>query len=241
MDIKLLPPAPATEIPPCPGSERIVAIGEEARQILQEAGIPCLIGGGIALWAYGRRRCTKDMDLFLPWQYPEEAMNVLARHGFHTRDTDAGWLYKAMKQDVLIDLIVYTTGNIRLDEETFRRSRTFSLDHYLLPVLGPEDLLFRKILSFREDTPKDWFDALSIVCPTLVAFDWDYFLERVGDRYAGRALSFLIFAQSECGKACAPGKAMEALFERWRQMPGADHDCHPGPVTFSHTELPPSE
>ena len=237
MDVKFLPPAPATEIPPCPGSERILAIGEEARLILQEAGIPALVGGGIALWAYGRRRCTKDMDLFIPWQCPEDALNVLARHGFHTRDTDARWLYKAIKQDVLIDLIVYTTGNIRLDEETFRRSRTFSLDQYLLPVLGPEDLLFRKILSFREDTPKDWFDALSIVCPTLVEFDWDYFLDRVGDRHAGRALSFLIFAQSECGKACAPSQALEALLERWRQLPGQQEDCRPGPVTFAPADV----
>lgn len=233
MERKLLPPAPTTEIPPCPGSERILAIGDEARKLLEAAGIPCLVGGGIALWAYGRRRCTKDMDLFLPSQLPEQAMNVLARHGFHTRDTDAGWLYKALKQDVLIDLIVYTTGNIRLDAETFRRSRTFCLDHYVIPVLGPEDLLFRKILSFREDTPKDWFDALSIVCPTRVAFDWDYFLERTGDRYAGRALSFLVFAQSECGKACAPAHAIEALLELWRRQPMSDEGCHPGPVTFS--------
>ncbi|MNT63001.1 hypothetical protein D3C72_2007720 [compost metagenome] len=97
--------------------------------------------------------------------------------------------------------------------------------------------MFRKILSFREDTPKDWFDALSIVCPTLVEFDWEYFLDRVGDRYAGRALSFLIFAQSECGKACAPNQAMETLLERWRQMPTPEHNCHPGPITFS----PPDE
>lgn len=236
MDVKLLPPAPATEIPPCPGSERILQIGDEARRILEAAGIPALVGGGIALWAYGRRRCTKDMDLFIPWSSPEDALNVLARHGFHTRDTDAGWLYKATKQDVLIDLIVYTTGNIRLDEATFQHSRTFVLDHFVLPVLGPEDLLFRKILSFREDTPKDWFDALSIVCPTLVEFDWEYFLERVGSAHAGRALSFLIFAQSECGKACAPSQAFETLLERWRQPPRSQDACRPGPILFSRPE-----
>lgn len=235
MERKLLPPGPVTELPACKGTEQILAVGDEARRLLQEAGIPCLVGGGIALWAYGRRRCTKDMDLFLPSQLPEKAMNVLARHGFHTRDTDASWLYKAIKRDVLIDLIVYTTGNIRLDEETFRRARSFTIDPYVLPVLGPEDLLFRKILSFREETPKDWFDALSIVCPTLVEFDWGYFLERVGELHAGRALSFLVFAQSECGKACAPSHAMEVLLERWRRMPTGEPTCHPGPVTF----LPP--
>jgi len=230
--VLLLKGVPHIEIPPCPGTAQILATGQEACALLDAAGFPFMIGGGVALWAYGRKRCTKDFDIFLPSELPHKALNVLARHGFHTRDTDGAWLYKAFKHEVLIDLIVWTTGNIRLDAETFERTRRFRVNGHTFRVMGPEDLLFRKILSFREETPKDWYDALSMVQQPIPAFDWEYFMRRVEGRHIYRVLSFLLFAQGQLGAASVvPPGLIHALIECCTEA-GFTPVPVPGPVTF---------
>lgn len=230
--VLLLQGVPQIEIPPCPGTAQILATGQEACAILESAGFPFMVGGGVALWAYGRKRCTKDMDIFLPAELPHKALNVLARHGFHTRDTDGAWLYKAIKHDVLIDLIVWTTGNIRLDAETFERARPFRVNGHTFQVMGPEDLLFRKILSFREETPKDWYDGLSMVAQPIPAFDWDYFMRRVQDCHAYRVLSFLLFAQGQLGTtSVVPPGLIQALLDT-RVHPSFTPEGVPGPISI---------
>ena len=114
---RLLPRGDALAPVPLPDDRLLLAAGHEASAILGQANVPHMVGGGIAVWAYGRRRYTKDIDLFIPAKLPFVSLDALGKRGFHTRDTDASWLYKAFKYGVLIDLIVWTTGNIRLDEE----------------------------------------------------------------------------------------------------------------------------
>lgn len=234
--VLLLKDVPQIEIPACSGTAQILATGQEACAVLEAAGFPYMIGGGVALWAYGRKRCTKDFDIFLPVQLPHRALNELARRGFHTRDTDAGWLYKAFKHDVLIDLIVWTTGNIRLDAETFERTRLFAVNGHEFRVMGPEDLLFRKILSFREETPKDWYDALSMVGETQCGFDWDYFMRRVEGRHVYRVLSFFLFAQGELGaQSVVPPGLVRALLGGC-VAPEVAPRAMPGPLTLVSEE-----
>lgn len=196
--------------PPLPDVKRLLSAGHEACQVLTEAGVPHMVGGGLAIWAYGRRRATKDIDLFIPPKIPYVALDALGKRGFFTRDSDAGWLYKAYKQDILIDIIVWTTGNIRVDEETFRRIRQVQIDGYPFTIMGPEDMLFRKILSHREER-RDWYDGLSMLAQTAEPFDWQYFMHRVGPLHARRVLSFLLYAQSELGTDAVPRPVIDDL------------------------------
>jgi predicted nucleotidyltransferase len=211
---------------------QLLAIGHEACRVLTEAGIPSLVGGGVAVWAYGRRRFTKDMDLFIPSRIPHLALDALGRHGFHTRDTDAFWLYKAIKQGVLVDLIVWTTGNIRVNDETFERARCARIDGFPFTLMSPEDVLFRKILSHREER-RDWYDALSMLAAPHATFDWEYLLRLVGERYARRTLSFFFYAQSELHPDVAPPHVISELLAR------LDLGASPvplGPILFAPAE-----
>lgn len=196
----------------------LLAIGHEACRVLTQAGIPNLVGGGVAVWAYGRRRYTKDMDLFIPPRIPLVALDALGKHGFHTRETDASWLYKAIKQDVLVDIIVWTTGNIRVNEETFERSRAAQIDGLTFTLMGPEDVLFRKILSHKEER-RDWYDGLSMLARPFAAFDWEYFLRLVGTTYARRTLSFLFYAQTEIRPEVVPPHVLAELLGRLPEAP----------------------
>lgn len=190
------------------------AVFGEACRILEEAGIPYVMGGGVAIRAYGRTRPLKDADIFLQREYVFRAMDELTKTGgFHTRDTDATWLYKAIKGDILVDIIVRTTGNIHMSHLTLEHARRVELYGYFYNMMGPEDLLFRKIHSHREGRP-DEFDALSMLEQPIPDFDWDYFLSMVYTNNVRKVLGFLLWAQAEVGEVMIPRSVICTLTER---------------------------
>jgi hypothetical protein len=144
---------------------------------------------------------------------PIQALDALAKAGYHTRETDAGWLYKAFKQDIMVDIIVWTTGKIKVDEETLAHCRRMVLDGHLFHLMGPEDVLFRKIFSHREER-RDWYDGLSMLRHPLPDFDWDYFLRRSAGLSLFRTTSFILYALDEMGDDAVPTCAVKALFDQ---------------------------
>lgn len=185
----------------------------EACRILEAAGIPHVMGGGVAVRAYGRTRPLKDADVFLRKEAAFRAMDALTAVGdFHTRDTDATWLFKAIKADVLVDIIVRTTGNVHCTEQTFRRARRVVLHGHAFLMMGPEDLLFRKILSHREGRP-DLFDAFSMLERPILDFDWEYFLEMAWGSDVPRILGFMLWAQSELKNQVIPRPVIRRLHD----------------------------
>lgn len=176
----------------------------EACRILEAAGIPHVMGGGVAVRAYGRTRPLKDADVFMRKEEAFRAMDALSAIGsFHTRDTDATWLYKAIKADVLVDIIVRTTGNVHCTEQTLQRARRVVLHGHAFLMMGPEDLLFRKILSHREGRP-DLFDAFSMLEQPIADFDWDYFFSMGMGSDMRRILGFMLWAQAELANDVIP-------------------------------------
>ena len=166
---------------------------KQAVTVLQAAGVKLVVGGGTAVAAYGRRRYTKDFDIFLNKEDLAQAMTVLNGCGFFTSDTEKPWLYKALSPPAQIDLIIRSAGNYTLDEEVVRRARLVEVLGQVFPLMSPEDLLVRKISSTTEGRP-DWYDALSVL--EAQQLDWDYLLYRA-ERCPERLLGFLLFAISD--------------------------------------------
>lgn len=190
------------------------AIFGEACRILEDARIPHVMGGGVAIRAYGRSRPLKDADLFMQKTYVFDAMDELTRRGaFHTRDTDATWLYKAIKADVLVDIIVRTTGNIHMTPEAYERARMVELYGHRFRMMGPEDLLVRKIHSHRDGRP-DLGDAISMLEAPIPEFDWRYFARLALANDYHRVLGFLLWAQGELAVTVVPTWLMRNLTER---------------------------
>ncbi|HEY9724717.1 MAG TPA: nucleotidyltransferase [Oscillatoriaceae cyanobacterium] len=205
------------------------AIFGEACRILEDARIPHVMGGGVAIRAYGRSRPLKDADLFMQKTYVFSAMDELTRRGaFHTRDTDATWLYKAIKSDVLVDIIVRTTGNIHMTPETYERARMVELYGHPFRMMGPEDLLIRKIHSHREGRP-DLSDAVSMLEAPIPKFDWRYFQRLAITNDYHRVLGFLLWVQAEFGATDVPPWLIRNLTERVLADYGGASSKNPAP------------
>ncbi len=182
---------------------------DETLSAIREAGIPFLMIGGIGSAIYGRDRGTRDIDLFVRPEAARTVLDVLADRGFETKIEYEHWLYKAEKDDVLVDVIFRSSRDILLSEEMLERARPMSFRGREVPVAPPEDLVVMKAIAASEDTPRYWYDAIAIIAQT--ELDWDYLVARARQHGARRLLSLLLFAESV--DLVVPAGPMASLYE----------------------------
>ncbi|HZD59644.1 MAG TPA: nucleotidyl transferase AbiEii/AbiGii toxin family protein [Anaerolineae bacterium] len=173
-------------------------IFKEAAERLESVGIDFMLCGGIAVWVYGRRRETTDVDFLVRERDVNEALEALKESDFDIKRTDLRWLYQAFKDDTKVDLIFEAMGAVRLTSEVEAHAQARELFGYTYKVISPEDLIIMKAHSMSEERPRDWYDALSVLKGTDGQLDWEYLIKRSRPRLR-RMLGLLFFAQSEAG------------------------------------------
>ncbi|TMC50095.1 MAG: nucleotidyltransferase family protein [Chloroflexi bacterium] len=165
----------------------------DAVQAISQAGYPFLVLGGLASALVGRPRWTHDIDVLVRPDDARDILEVFARAGFTTEETDPVWIYKAFKDDVMVDVIFMVMGGIYLDDQMQSRSIEREYEGLRLRIPSPEDQIVIKGIVHREETSRHWFDALAIL--GRAELDWEYLLRR-GRVGARRILALLIYAQS---------------------------------------------
>jgi hypothetical protein len=174
-----------------------------------EAGeVPHVVTGGIGLATWGRPRWTHDVDVFIRPEDAPRALKALAGAGFVTQETYLDGLHKAIKDGVLIDVVVRSPGGIYLDDEMLARAGVEEFAGQPIRVITPEDLVVIKALLHNEERPRHWHDALGIISTR--ELDWDYLVRRARQHGARRVLSLLLYAQSS--DLVVPDAAIKALF-----------------------------
>lgn len=176
------------------GEEVFVRVVGEALEAVEASGIEYALVGGIASAIYARPRWTEDADFLVRPKDARAFLEVLSGAGFETDETDPAWLYKAGKDGVLIDVIFQSKGHIYLDDEMLARARREKFRGKPVRVASPEDLLIMKAVAHEEDSPRYWFDALSLLW--MEHLDWDYLMSRSLRHGAQRILALLIYARS---------------------------------------------
>jgi predicted nucleotidyltransferase len=189
--------------------DRLPLVLDETMAALREAGIQFLLIGGVGSCVFGRDRGTRDIDVFVRPETAEDALAALAARGFRTKKEYEHWLYKAWKDDLLVDVIFRSSRDILLDQEMLDRARMVTFRGREVPVAPPEDLVVMKAIAASEDTPRYWYDAIAMIAQT--ELDWDYLVARARQRGARRILSLLLFADSV--DLVVPPEPIEALFE----------------------------
>lgn len=169
---------------------------KEAVDVLNNCKVPYVVGGGIAVMAYGRRRVTKDIDLYIMPGDEMIALNALKNAGFDIDPMpEVHWLAKAFKNGLTIDFIIENVGGIKTTPETIKHGVYKKIGGYTFFTMSPEDLIIRKIMAMRSDR-NDWYDCISVLSTTYETFNWEYFLKLVGYNYE-RALSFLLYVKTD--------------------------------------------
>lgn len=201
----------------------------ETVEAMEEVGIRYAFIGGIASGGLGRPRSTHDIDLFVVPEEAEIALRALAKRGFRTEKTDPSWLYKGFKENILVDIIFKSKGEIYLDSEMVQRLITAEFHGKRLRLVAPEDLLIIKAAAHSELTPNHWHDAIALL--SHASLDWDYLIKRAR-RAPRRILSLLLYAQSN--DIGVPNHVIHALYSGLFGNNGA----HGASLTSWHRDAP---
>lgn len=186
-----------------------LSVLRETAEVLRSAGLPHVFMGGLASAALGRPRWTHDIDVFVRPEDARRTLAILEAAGFRTQETDPEWLFKALKDEVLVDVIFLSDGRVILDQEMARRARWADVEGIRLPVISAEDLIVIKALVHKERSPRHWFDALALL--RREDLDWDYLLGRARRYNPLRVLSLLYYARSS--DQVVPADAIRRLRE----------------------------
>src|SRR5689334_5020900 len=94
---------------------------DEVLASVDETGVRYLLMGGIATTALMGHRFTHDIDLFVRPEDADTVLTALEAKEFKTEKTFPMWLYKGFKQDVMVDVIFKSSGEVMLDDEMIAR------------------------------------------------------------------------------------------------------------------------
>jgi predicted nucleotidyltransferase len=154
-----------------PEFEQLLGAMKKAGGALQQAGVPYVLGGGLACWARGGPRTEHDVDFLVKPEDAERAQNALARAGLRTETPPEGWLLKAHDGDVLIDLIYEPQGG-PVDDGTFERAEELEVHAMRMNVAALEDVLVQKLLALKEQEP-DYSSVLELARALREQVNWD--------------------------------------------------------------------
>lgn len=188
--------------------EGLIEALRAAVPVLHEAGIPFLLGGSMAAWAYGGPEPVKDLDLMVRERDAERTLQALADAGFRPERPPEEWLLKAWWGDVLVDVIFAPRG-LPIDDEVLARGQERSLCALRVPVMALEDVLTTKLRSLDEHQ-LDLSYLLQIVRAIREQVDWEQVRRRTDDWPYAAAFLTLVERLGIAEPAGTPPRAPDA-------------------------------
>ena len=175
--------------------ERFLAVLERVVDALDRWGRPYAVVGSVANEVFVEVGPAEDLDVLVPPDEGEAAIEALRRHGFEPEEPREDWLRKARRDDVLVDVLVRPRGGLVLDDAFAGGIRRVRYRGLTIPVPGPEDLLLIACLSAQDETPNHWFTAARFVRDA--GLDWHRLADRARRLAPLRVASLLLYCRSE--------------------------------------------
>jgi hypothetical protein len=163
---------------------------KRAAAALRGAGVPYMLGGGLAAWARGGPPTEHDVDFFVRPEDAERALEALVEAGMKPERPPEDWLLKAWDGDTLIDLIFSPMGG-SVDDGYFERAEEIEVAAQRLPVASLGDVLTTKLLALNEQNP-DLGSVLELARSLREQIDWDFVRARTADSPFARAFFTLV-------------------------------------------------
>ncbi len=157
----------------------------EVLRLLNDRGVPYAVSGAFALQQHtGIYRDTKDLDLFVPGEDVNRALQHLKEDKFEIEVTDPVWLAKARRGgEYFVDVITgMSNAVITVDRSWIERSTPLEVLGVPSRVLAAEELLASKLfVTFRERF--DGADTVHIIYRTRGRLDWQRVMQLIGKHW----------------------------------------------------------
>jgi predicted nucleotidyltransferase len=154
-----------------PDFEEICESMKRAAGALRDAGVPFVLGGGLAGWARGGPSSGHDVDFVVRPEDAEDAIRVLGDLGMRTEKPPEGWLYKAYDGDVMID-VIFEPATGPVTDEVFERADEIEVLSTRMKVMALEDIMVTKLLALNE-THLDMKGSLEMARAVREQVKWD--------------------------------------------------------------------
>ena len=161
---------------------------------MKDRGIPFVVSGAFALQQHtGICRFTKDLDLFLPAEYVQVALQSLQEEGFECQVADPVWLAKAHRGEYFVDLITgMSNAVVVVDQSWIDRGVEAEIFGVQVKVLGPEELIASKLFVTRRER-FDGADIAHIFYGTHGKLDWPRLQALIGEHWEMLLWALLFF------------------------------------------------
>ena len=171
-------PKSTSKVPDLPAEQQQLFV--EVLELLNQKQVPYVVSGAFALHQHtGISRDTKDLDLFLPAEHVQRALDALQEAGFETEVADPVWLAKAHRGDFFVDLITgMSNGAVTVEQSWIDRSTPCNIFGVDSRVLGAEELIASKMFVTRRER-FDGADICHVIYGTRGKLDWTYMMDLV--------------------------------------------------------------
>jgi hypothetical protein len=152
--------------------DELIEAMKGAAGILQQAGVPFVLGGGLSAWARGGPRSEHDVDFLLKPEDAERARAAFEAAGWQTDKPPEGWLYKTWHENgALVDLI-FNPASGPITQELIERAPEAEVMALRVHVSTLEDVMVAKLLALTEQEP-DFGAALEWARALREQIEWD--------------------------------------------------------------------
>ncbi len=184
--------------------------------LLQQAGVPLLVGGAFALVRYtGIARFTKDFDVFALPSDRDRILDLLAKAGYQTEVTFAHWLAKIHHDDAFVDLI-YSSGNgvAQVDPGWFDHAVADVVLGVPVKLIPPEEMIWSKAFIMERER-YDGADVAHLIRAVGHKLDWHRLVDRFGPNWRVLLAHLVLFGFIYPGeRSRIPGSVVDGLIAR---------------------------
>jgi len=166
-------------------SPETAAFYRRAMAVLEQAGVPFLVGGAYAFAHYtGIVRHTKDFDLFILPRDFDAALAALAAAGYPVERNFPHWLGKAHGEDGSFVDLIFGSGNglTRVDEGWFQHARRGEVLGVPVRLVPSEEMLWSKAFIMERER-YDGADVAHLLHCCAKELDWQRLLARFGEHW----------------------------------------------------------
>jgi hypothetical protein len=153
--------------------------------VLNEAGVPFLVGGAYALAKHaGIERHTKDLDIFVRRRDRDPILHALGAAGYRTDVSFPHWLAKAYDDDDAFVDVIYSSGNgvTEVDDEWFAHAAEGEILGVPVKLCPAEEMIWSKAYV-QERERFDGADIAHLVRSRGDAIDWGRLLHLFGNHW----------------------------------------------------------